>query len=28
MNPTPEDLKNIIAKYDTNRDGKIGLDEF
>lgn len=28
INPTPEDLKTIISKYDTNRDGRIGLDEF
>jgi len=28
MNPSTSELQNIIAKYDVNKDGKLGFDEF
>lgn len=28
MNPSTTELKNIIARYDVNKDGRLGFDEF
>lgn len=28
MPPSTEEIENILSKFDTNRDGKLGFDEF